>query len=127
MTEKLHPTSTLQLIFEFFAQIRQLLNAEVSLARAELSENASSLTSGLAALVAAGVLMFAGLIVLLLAAGLFLLRFGVPPDLAFLIVAGVTFLVGWLLIRVARRRLKPDRLMPNRSIAQASLLFGRRV
>jgi len=79
MTEKLHPTSTLQLIFEFFAQIRQLLNAEVSLARAELSESASSLTSGLAALVAAVVLMFTGLIVLLLAAGLSCCALAFPP------------------------------------------------
>jgi membrane protein implicated in regulation of membrane protease activity len=117
---------TLQLLGELVEQLRLLFEAELSLARAELTESATSLRAGAAALAGGLALMFAGLFVLLIAAGLLLTRLRIPPDLAFLLVAVAAFVVAWLLLRLAARRLNAERLMPTRSLSQVSSLLGRR-
>ena len=60
---------------------------EFSLIRAELSECGSLIATSLTALVVGLVLLLAGLGLILVALSLLLVRFGVPLDLAFLIVA----------------------------------------
>ena len=51
-------------------------------------------------------------------------RFGVPLDLAFLVVALVAAIVSLLALRFGVRSLKPSRLLPVKSISQISTLLG---
>ena len=116
--------TTLELLLELLHQARALMRAELSLVRAEIGERASGNPSSVTALVVGIVLLPVALGLILVAASLFLLRFGIPLDLAFLIVAVVAILVSLLLLRSGVRGLRPSRLVPARSIAQISSLFG---
>jgi Putative Actinobacterial Holin-X, holin superfamily III len=71
-----------------------------------------------------GVLLCVALGLVLVAASLFLLRFGLPLDLAFLIVAAVAIVISLILMRSGIGALKPSRLVPAKSISQISSLFG---
>ena len=68
-------------------QVRELVRVELSLFRAEIGERTSGIPSSLMAVVVGGVLLCVSLGLVLVAASLSLLRFGLPLDLAFLIVA----------------------------------------
>jgi hypothetical protein len=114
----------LSLFLELLAQVRELIRVELSLARAEVSERSSGIPSSLMAVVIGLVLLPGALGLILVAAGLFLLRFGIPLDLAFLIVAVVALAAGLLLLRFGAAGLKPSRLLPAKSISQISALFG---
>jgi hypothetical protein len=58
------------------------------------------------------------------ALSLLLVRFGVPIDLAFLIVALAVIAAAVWFVWSGVRGLKPSRLVPARSISQISSLFG---
>jgi hypothetical protein len=105
-------------------QVRELVRVEVSLFRAEIGERTSRVPSSLLAVVVGGVLLCVALGLALVAAGLFLVRFGLPLDLAFLIVAVVTIVISFILLRSGVGALKPSRLVPAKSISQISSLFG---
>ena len=55
---------------------------------------------------------------------MFLTRFGLPLDLAFLIVAVVAIALSALCLWLGAARLKPSRLAPVKSMAQISSLLG---
>lgn len=116
--------STLELLLDLLGQVRELTRVEASLVRAEISERAGNIPSSLMAVVVGLVLLLIGLGLILVAGGLFLLRFGVPLDLAFLVVAAVAIAVSFVLLRLGAVRLKPSRLVPYKSISQISSLFG---
>ena len=116
--------STLELLLELVGQVRELARVELSLAQAEVGERARRIPSSLTALVVGIVLLAGGLGLLMIAAGLALGRFGVPHDLAFLIVAGVAIVVSAILMRVGAAGLKPSQLVPARSLSQISSLIG---
>jgi hypothetical protein len=115
---------TLNLFLDLLGEVRELMRIELSLARAEVSERASGIPSSLTAVVAGLVILPVALGLLLAAASLFLMRFGVPLDLAFLIVAVVAIAVSLVLLRVGAAGLKPSRLVPAKSISQISSLLG---
>jgi hypothetical protein len=52
------------------------------------------------------------------------LRFGLPLDLSFLIVAVVAIVISLILVRSGVGALKPSRLVPAKSISQISSLLG---
>src|ERR1700738_1411625 len=114
---------TLELL-DLFDQVREFMRVEFSLVRAEISERASGMPSSLTAVVVGIVLLPIAFGLILVAVSLFLLRFGVSLDLAFLIVAVVTSAVSLLLLRLGVAGLKPSRLVPAKSISQISSLFG---
>jgi len=116
--------STAALLLDLVRQARELALVELSLARAELAEKGRSLSSGLSALAVGLVLVLLGLCLVLVAASLFIARFGVPLDLAFLIVAAAAAVAGLLALRFGVRTLKPSKLVPEKSIAQVSSLLG---
>ena len=116
--------STLELMLDLVGQIRELTRVELSLVRAEMNERASKIPSSLMAVAVGVVLLTSGLGLILVAGGLSLLRFGVPLDLAFLIVAVVTVAVSLVLLRMGVAGFKPSRLVPSKSISQISSLFG---
>ena len=105
-------------------QVRELVRVELSLFRAEIGERTSGIPSTLMAFVVGGVLLCVALGLVLVAASLFLLRFGLPLDLAFLIVAAVAIVISLILLRSGVGALKPSRLVPAKSISQISSLFG---
>ena len=79
--------STIELLLDLVRQSRDLLLVELSLTRAELAERSSSISSGLSAVAVGLALLPIGLSLIFVATSLFIARFGVPVDLAFLIVA----------------------------------------
>ena len=81
--------STLELLLDLVGQIRELARVELSLAQVEVGERARGIPSSLITVVVGIVLLGGGLGFLLVAAALFLGRYGVPRDLAFLIIAAV--------------------------------------
>jgi Putative Actinobacterial Holin-X, holin superfamily III len=115
---------TLQLLLDLVREVRELTRAELSLLRSEIGERAKGIPSSLAALVVGVVLLPVALGLILVAASLFLMRFGVPLDLAFLIVAVVAILASLLCLRSGVAGLKPSRLVPTKSISQISSLLG---
>ncbi len=115
--------STLELLLDLVRQSQQLLRIEFSLIWAELSESGSMIATSLTALVVGLVLLLAGLGLILVALSLLLVRFGVPLDIAFLIVALAVIATALLFVWSGVRGLKPSRLVPARSISQISSLF----
>jgi hypothetical protein len=105
-------------------QVRALTRVELSLFRAEIGERTSGIPSSLMAVVVGGVLLCISVGLVLVAAGLALLRFGLPLDLAFLIVAVIAIVIGLILLRSGVAALKPSRLVPTKSMAQISSLLG---
>jgi Putative Actinobacterial Holin-X, holin superfamily III len=119
-------TPTRQLFEDFFRQCLQLVSCEFNLIKSGFAQSAGSLASGVSALAAGAAIMVAGLIIMLAAVGLFLVRLGAAPDVAFLIVAAVSLLGGWMLIKMGGRAMQPSGLLPTRSLFQLSSLLGRR-
>ena len=105
-------------------QIRDLARVELSLFRAEIGERTSGIPSSLMAVVVGGILLCVSLALILVAASLCLLRFGLPLDLSFLIVGVVAIVIGAILLRSGVASLKPSRFVPAKSISQISSLFG---
>ena len=115
--------STTELLFDLVRQSQQLLRIELSLVRTELGECGSLIATSLTALAVGLVLALAGLGLFLVALSLSLARFGVPLDLAFLIVAVAVIAAALLFVWWGIRGLKPSRLVPARSISQISSLL----
>jgi hypothetical protein len=118
--------STPELLLDLLRQVQELMRVELALARVETGERARGIPSSVAAVAVGAVLLALGLGLVLIAASLLLLRFGVPLDLAFLIVAGVAIVASLLLLRSGVAGLKPSRLIPARTVSQVSSLFGGR-
>ena len=114
-------TPTRQLLAELSRQISELVSIEARLFRAELKETSSKLVSA-AGMVACGfVLALGGLLALLAAAALFLIRLRVAPDLACVIVAVVGIAVGGGLVLAARHSLS-SKIGTPRTLRQLSTL-----
>jgi hypothetical protein len=118
--------STLPLIRSIIGTAVEWLTIEASLAGAELKESARAASSALTMIFAGAALLFGGTIILLVAVGYFLMRFGVPPDMSFLIVAALTLIIGGGLLRAGAKELSLSRLVPHRSLAQISAILAGR-
>jgi hypothetical protein len=116
--------STIELLLDLVHQSQQLARVELALVRAEISERGGLVASSLVFFVVGLVLLPVGLGLIFVAIALALARWGVPLDLAFLILALAVIAAGLLLIWAGIRRLKPSRLVPAKSISQISSLFG---
>ena len=116
--------STIELLLDFVRQSQQLARVELALIRAEMSERGGRVASSLVALAAGLILLPVGLGLILVGCALLSTRFGVPLDVAFLILALAVIAAGLLLVWMGVRGLKPSRLLPAKSISQISSLFG---
>src|SRR5580693_3941343 len=110
---------TLELLGELAEQTHSLVQVELSLLRAELRERGASISSSLTKVGVGLVVLPIGLTLIFLA----LRRFGIPVDLAFLIVALVAIAAGSFALISGLRALKPSRLAPSKSISQISSLL----
>ena len=115
---------TFELLGELAEQTRSLVQVELSLARAELRERGALLSSSLTKVGVALIFLPIGLTLIFVAISLALRRFGIPADLAFLIVALAALAVGSFALISGLRDLKPTRLIPSKSISQISSLLG---
>jgi hypothetical protein len=115
---------TLELLGELAEQTRSLARIELSLLRAELRERGALISSSLTKLGIGLVFLPIGLTLILVAVSLSLRRFGIPADLAFLIVALLAIAAGSLALISGLKGLKPARLTPSKSLSQISSLMG---
>jgi hypothetical protein len=83
--------------------VSTLLRSEIELAKAEIKGDIRNGASGGAMFAIAGVFSFLALILLLIAAAEGLVALGVPPWLAFVIVAVVLLIVGAIVAWVGKR------------------------
>jgi hypothetical protein len=115
---------TLELLGELAEQTRALAQVELALVRAELSERGALVSSSLTKVGAGLVCLPIGVALFLVAVSLALRRFGVPADLAFLIVALFVIAAGAFALISGLKGLKSSRLAPSKSISQISSLLG---
>jgi drug/metabolite transporter (DMT)-like permease len=95
-----------------------LVQQEIALAKAEMSEKVSQLGSSLATLIIGGFVLFAGLLKLLDAA-IYGIAELLPPDLtpwlAALIVGVIVAIIGAVMLQKGRSNLKSTNLAPQRT------------
>jgi hypothetical protein len=123
-TSALHDESrsTLDLVRDLLKEGQTLLQKELALARAEVSEKVSQVQSGVMELGAGAIVSFAGLLIVLHAAvyglaGLFESGAGFGSlSLAGFSVGGVVLVVGRILLAKGRSNLKASNLQPDRTI-----------
>jgi len=115
--------SLMDLVRDLRDETTTLVRQEVALAKTELSEKASRVGRNVGSLAAGGMLAFAGLLFLLVAAnvGVYLglvaadLSHATAGWLAPLIVGGVVALIGYVLIQKAISTLKRESVVPERT------------
>ncbi len=96
-----------------------LVRQEIALARAEMSQKVSTAQNGLTSVAIGAAILLAGLFIILQAvvAGVAMI---LPPDLAPwlapLIVGVVIAIIGYILLKGGRSKLKSDKLMPHRTM-----------
>jgi hypothetical protein len=120
-----HPNTLPHLLRDLRDETTTLLRQEVALAKAELKENASRLSSHAIQIAIGGFVSYAGMIVLLIGLGLLisslLVRAGVDRDLAQwlapALVGAVVALIGWGMVARARRAMSSDDITPRQTIA----------
>lgn len=103
------------LLSELTSDFSNLFRQEVALARAETSEKVAQARTGVVWLAAGGVIAFASLIILLMAA-VYGLSEVMHPGWAALIVGGVTLLIGLIAMASGRSHLKAKSMMPRRTV-----------
>jgi Putative Actinobacterial Holin-X, holin superfamily III len=106
------------------SEVAYLLQTEIRLARAEISEKLSRAANGGAMLGIAAILSLCGLFVLLLGAVRWLEIAGVPDQWGMLIVGGAALLIAIVLALVGARNLKGSALKPERTIEQVRAAFS---
>jgi hypothetical protein len=99
-------------------QLGKLVQNEVQLARAEVSQKIGQAGIGIAYVAGAGVLAIPVLVVALIALALWLTQFGLSPVVAHLAAAGLGAVISLLLAMVGLSRLKPENLKPKVTIRQ---------
>ena len=111
--------SLMGLFADLWRETQTLVHQEAQLAKAELSEKVSQVTTGAGEIAAGGAILFAGFIVLLFAAvGALELMIGSEHGiwLAPLIVGVVVMIVGYIVLARGRKQIKADSLTPQRTL-----------
>jgi hypothetical protein len=122
----LHPppsTSTRQLVAELLAELLALIAIETRLVRTEMRDASSKAAAGLAMLAIGTATAAAGLFGLVAGAATFLVKAGISPDTAWLIVGAAAVVFGGALFVIATRMLKVSRLVSRRSLDHFSSLI----
>jgi len=105
-----------QLVADATRDISSIVHSEVALAKAEIAADAKKAGAGAGMFVAAGVLAFLALILLLIAAAYGLVAAGLPPWAAFLIVAVVLLVIGAILVLAGKHSFDNLKGKPERAI-----------
>ena len=114
-------SSVPELLSNALGQVSTLVRKEVQLARAEMGEKFGQAAGAIAPIAAGGAVLLGALILLLFALASLLVRlFDLATGWAQLIVAVVSALVGYLLVRSGLSQLKTSNLVPERTAEQIS-------
>lgn len=108
------------LVSELTQETTTLLQQEIALAKTEMSEKVSQVSTGLVSLALGGLVLFAGILVLLdaLVFGLSeLMPTNLTPWLPALIVGVIVAVIGAILLQKGRSNLQTTNLMPQRTAA----------
>jgi hypothetical protein len=106
------------LLADLVGQTTVLFRSEVRLARAEMSEKISQVTSGMALAVAGAVLLMPALVILMGSAVTALVNNGMTDTMATLLVGGGALLLGVILLWIGFNRLRVENLAPQRTLEQ---------
>ena len=120
-----HPTSLPALLRDLRDETTTLLRQEVALAKAEMKENVSHMTSHAVQIAIGGFVGYAGLIVLLIGLGLLisslLVRAGMSRDLAQwlapAVLGAVVGVIGMAMVLRAKSAIASDDLAPKQTLA----------
>lgn len=111
--------SLVGLLSDLWRETQTLVHQEAQLAKAELSEKVSQVTTGAGEIAAGGAVLFAGFIVLLLAA-VGALQLMIDSEhaiwIAPLAVGAVVMIVGYILLSRGRKQLQADSMVPQRTV-----------
>jgi hypothetical protein len=111
--------SLIALFSDLWRETSTLVHEEAELAKAEMSEKVSQVGTGVAAIAIGGAIVFAGFIVLLLAA-VNALELMLPPEhadwLAPLIIGLAVIVIGFIALAAGRHELKAGNLRPERTM-----------
>ena len=111
--------SLVGLFSDLWRETQTLVHQEAQLAKAELSEKVSQVTTGAGEIAAGGAVLFAGFIVLLFAA-VGALQLMIPSEhaiwIAPLVVGVAVMIVGYVVLSRGRKQLQADSMMPERTL-----------
>jgi hypothetical protein len=111
--------SLVGLLSDLWRETQTLVHQEAQLAKAELSEKVSQVTTGAGEIAAGGAVLFAGFIVLLFAA-VGALQLMIDSEhaiwIAPLAVGAVVMIVGYILLSRGRKQLQADSMVPERTV-----------
>ena len=99
-------------------QLGKLVQNEVQLARAELSQKMTQASIGAAYVAGAALLSIPVLVLLLIALALWLTQLGLSPALAYLAAAACGAVISAILAMVGMSHLKPENLKPKVTMQQ---------
>src|SRR5438270_2802562 len=106
--------TALQLLRRLTGELQTLFRQEVALAGAEISRSLITLLVSLVSVATGGAVLYAGFVLLLVAA-VFGLAYVLPMWLAAFAVGLVVALAGCILVVLGRNKLKSSELLPTRS------------
>ena len=111
--------SLLSLFSDLWRETTTLVHEEAELAKAELSEKVSQVTTGAGEIAAGGAILFAGFIVLLFAA-VGALELMLPTEhsiwIAPLIVGLVVIIIGFIALSRGKKQMQAESLAPRRTL-----------
>lgn len=96
-------------------QVSTLVRKEIDLARVEVTSSVGRMSRGAAMAGAGGALLYAGLLVLLLAVVLGLIQAGMDAWLAALVVAVVVMVIGGVITSVGVKQMQSTELAPKQT------------
>ena len=106
------------LLASALSQASILFRSEIQLARAEISGNVASAGIGVGLMAAAGMVMTAALVLLLVALAAFLVEEGIDPPVADLLAGVIGLIVSGGMLLLGKRRLRADAIVPRKTIDQ---------
>jgi len=103
---------------EIVSEVAYLIQTEIRLARAEISEKLGNAANGGKYIAIGGVLLLVSLFLLLTAVVRFLVLAGIPDHWSYLIVGAVVAIAGVVLVMKGANNLSGSALVPKRTIDQ---------
>jgi len=108
-------SSVISLIRQLAHEVPALVTKELALAKAEIRESINTTKAGVAAVAGGAMVLFAGLIILLMAA-VYALAMFMAPWLAALIVGVVVMVVGFVMLQSGKKQFDASHLTPERTV-----------
>lgn len=108
-------TSIISLIRQLAHEVPALVTKELALAKAEINESITTTKAGIAAVAGGAMVLFAGLIILLMAA-VYALAMLMAPWLAALIVGVIVMIIGAIMLQAGKKAFNATNFTPERTV-----------